>query len=105
MIDGLPDKLTTRIFAGCDLNSEIRMHLNQSVAWKHATILTALTCNRLQEISYRGKNYLGFYLDHKITIKELIKVQQTIKQQLKSYCSGLEVENRAIYIFPQVFIA
>lgn len=96
------DRLSTKLFAGFPLNSEIRMHLNQSIHWKHATLLT----QGLQEIHYRGKEYLGHYLTtNKLTIKELELIQSSAKKQLNAYCPSLETENIVICIFPQVLIA
>lgn len=102
MTTELSSKVTTRLFAGCCINSEIRMHLNQSIQWKHATILT----EGLQETHYHSKDYLGLYLESKLlTTNDLNKIQQNIRDQLKIYCPSLETENITICIFPQVFIA
>lgn len=97
--------VSTRLFAGCFINSEIRMHLNQSIQWKHA-ILTPSADRILHEVHFHGKDYFGLYADcKKITIKDLTMIQQNIRQELKKYCPDLVVENIKICIFPQVFIA
>ena len=101
-------KVATKIFTGCHITSEIRMHLNQSIQWKNAIILaTASTTNpEAQQIHYKGKDYFGLYSPNKtLTIKDLTSTQHTIRQQLKNYCPTLEVENIKICVFPQVFVA
>lgn len=104
MTTDLLNKISIKLFAGCDINSEIRMHLTHSIQWKHA----ALTSSKegLQIACYKGKNYFGFYLEQKkLTLNELKEIQQTIRKELKIYCPDLEIENIKICIFPQVFIA
>jgi hypothetical protein len=102
----IPSKVTTKLFAGFRISSEIRMHLNQSIQWKHATLLTASMPFSLQRIPYQGKEYLGFYLkSHRLTVKELREFQDMIKQEVNQYCPDLEVETMTVFIFPQVFIA
>lgn len=99
-------KITTKIFAGCHISSEIRMHLNQSIQWKNATILATPSNPGMQEINYHGKSYIGQYTSHKtLIINDIVTSQQNIRDQLKIYCPTLEVENIKIYVFPQVFIA
>lgn len=101
-------KVTTKIFIGCHITSEIRMHLNQSIQWKNASILNSASSStpELQEIHYHGKEYLGLYSPNKtLTIKDLTTEQNNILYQLKKYCPTLEVENIKIYVFPQVFVA
>lgn len=98
-------KISTKLFAGCSINSEMRMHLNQSIQWKHATLLSP--SNRdLQEVHSQGKDFFGHYLEsNKLTINELKTIQQYIITQLKIYCPTLETENIKICLFHQVFIA
>lgn len=95
-------KIDSKLFIGCRISSEIRMHLNKSIQWKHATILA----EGLKEVCYQDKEYLGFYLQSKkLTIKELGFFQQNIRQQLHIYCPALATEQLEIFIFPQVFLA
>ncbi|HEV8053061.1 MAG TPA: hypothetical protein VGP47_11255 [Parachlamydiaceae bacterium] len=108
MTTDLSNKVTTKIFAGCHINSEIRMHLNQSIQWKNATILASSSCSDpiMKEIHYHGKDYFGLYTQNKtLILMDLPNIQQNIRDQLKIYCPTLEVENIKICIFPQVFIA
>lgn len=98
--------LNTKLFAGCHINSELRMYLNQSIQWKHAMILTPSAERTWQEIHYHGKDYFGLYIDSKkVSVKDLTAIQQNIRESLKNYCPDVEAENIKVCIFPQVFIA
>ena len=100
------EKINTKIFAACLITAEIRMHLNFSIDWKHASLSTSSESARFQEIRYHGKDFFGFYIDHKTyKINELDEIQSKVRNQLKTYCPKLETETLDICIFPQVFIA
>lgn len=100
------NQVTLRLFIGCLLTSEIKMHLNQSNQWKHLVISPTKSENDLVEVHYRGKDYLGSYLPRDtLSIDDLKKIEKPIKQSLKAYCPGLEVENLKLQIFAQVFVA
>lgn len=105
MSNNLTNSVTTRLFTGCHINSEIRMHLNQSIQWKHVILIPSSERN-LQEIHYRGKEYFGLYVEsQKISLIDLTNIQQTIKDELKNYCPDFDPELIKVCIFPQVFIA
>lgn len=95
-----------RLFSGCQVNSEIRMYLNQSVLWKHAAIEAPSNPAKMQEVHFHGKDYVGIYLEKKkFTVHELVIIEENIKQQLNYYCPMLHVENIKICVFSQLFIA
>lgn len=106
MTNETPNQLCTKIFIGCAISSEIRMHLNHSIEWKHAALISASTQEGLQIVSSHGNDYLGFYSTQKhLTIKDLKETQETIIVQIKSYLPKLDTQNLKICIFPQVFVA
>lgn len=93
----------TKLFTGCLINSEIRMHLNSSIQWKHAVLSPG---HEMKEIHYQGKDYFGKYLvTSEIPMTDLANIQIGIKEQLKYYCPKLETDSLKICIFPQVFVA
>lgn len=99
------NKITTRTFLGIFISSELRMHLNQSIAWKHA-VITPMQKKSFKEVHCKGKDYIGFYLEKNMTtIQELESMQEELREQIKIYCPSLDVENQKICIFPQVFVA
>jgi hypothetical protein len=99
----MTNPITIKLFAGCPINAEMRMHLNQSIQWKHAEILNE---GCLKEVHYHGKDYFGLYIDHQnISTQNLTAIQQSIQESLKNYCPDLDTESAKVCIFPQVFIA
>lgn len=102
----LKTQITTRLFVGCVITSELKMHLNKSIKWKHTNILASKSPTDLRGIHHAGKDYIGLYSDQdKYTVAELKKLLDTIKQQLKIYCPEIDIEKVKSTVFPQVFIA
>lgn len=104
--DPIKSALSIRLFVGCPLNSEIKMHLNQSRQWKQTTISPHRNNKELIEIHHQGKDYLGYHLDlEKATLADLKQIEEHVKGQLQIFCPDLEIEKIKVCIFPQVFIA
>ena len=103
---GVESKISSKLFVGCQITSEVRMHLNQSIQWKHAGIISTNSGVRLQQVHFHGKDYFGFYVaDQMISLFALKELQQKIRQELKGYCPDLETETISVCVFPQVFVA
>ena len=91
-----------KLFAGCLLTSEMKMHLRQSSAWKNAQ----LEPNPLVETPYQGKDYFGRYLDHeKHTVQNLRDIQIEINTTISCCCPNLAGREFEIKLFPQTLIA
>lgn len=93
--------VTAKIFIGCPLTAEIKMHLSKSSAWKQASIdKTGLTLVNFQE-----KEYLGFYLsEDKLTLDEFNHFEKEIKKHLQTYCPEISPDLFKVLTFPQLFI-
>jgi hypothetical protein len=100
------NQLTYRIFIGCLLTSEIRMHLNQSKFWRQISILPTDNEKELIEVRHQSKDYLGRYLtQEKILISDLDQTAIAIRTRLQDYCPGYAAHSIKICVFGQVFIA
>jgi len=103
------NKPDVKIFISCFLTSELRMHLNHSIGWKHASLTPdslAKDAPYFQEVRFKGKDYFGFYInDNVYKIDDLDKLQSKIQLLLKQYCPDFKTENLEICIFSQVFVA
>lgn len=91
-----------RIFLGFLQNKELKMHLNQSAAWKEDKMLGALKLTEAQE---KDKEYIGFYLRSLMTCRQLKEKEQEIKSQLQFYCPKLNLDKHHSYLFSQLFIS
>lgn len=95
-------RVTTKLFAGFLLNSELRMHLNQSKTYKQDKIGSN---EDLKEIHYQDKDYFGIYLDKNlIHLPELKSVEATLTKKLEFYCPSFNNEHTTFFVLPQVFI-
>jgi len=98
--------LKPRLFIGSPVTSELRMHLHQSIKWKHAGIEALKNPNTLSLIHFHGNDYIGLYADtHHLTVPQLESLDSSIKQQIFEFCPKMEIQKIHCIIFPQVFIA
>ena len=94
------NRLTVKLFIGFLLTSELRMHHKQSLKTKN------VLAHGLDQVRYRSKEYLGFYLPHEnIPLAELKKIQEEVQKRLSIQCPTLQKEYLNIFIFPQLFVA
>lgn len=103
----LSNKITAKLFVGCHITPEMRLHLNKSKEWKQISVIPIeIREVNIQEIHYQGKDYFGFYLsDHTAKIKELQNMKTSIQSILKNCCPEYHVTSPRVYVLPQIFIA
>lgn len=99
-----------KLFAGCFVNSELRMHIKASPEWKEHQIVCNGDPDSLQLVHFEDKDYLGYYLDPPcLSLKELEhlegKVQQAIRGFFRKYQpDSPSLESLPLHIFTQAFI-
>lgn len=104
----IKEKIEVQIFLGCQVTSDLRTALEQSVSWKTAQIVkqSAPTPSALSIIPFRGKEYLGHFVNESnATIANLTSMKETIEEKICSYCPNLEVSKLNYIVFPQFFIS
>jgi hypothetical protein len=100
----MEEKIKSRLFMGFLISYEINNLLNQSHLWKESVILA--DPNRLLEVDFEHKRYIGYYLTvEKPTVGEIKRIEGKLRETLKSYCPQFNSESAKIFIFPQVFIS
>jgi len=98
----ITERVSSKIFAGFLLNSELRMHLNQSKNYKQDKIGSK---QGLQEVHYQEKDYFGIYLDKNlISYNELKNLEDTLQKKLEFYCPAFNNEHTTFFVLPQVFV-
>lgn len=91
-----------KLFAGCLLTSEVKMHLSKSTSWQNAR----LDPNPLVEAPYQGKDYLGRYLDQeRHTLQDLKILQHEINSTIAHCCPELAGREFELKLFPHTLIA
>lgn len=98
----LSTRVTTKLFAGYLLNSELRMHLNQSKTYKQDKIGSHQDLN---EVHYQEKDYFGIYLEQTmVAFDELKKLEESLRKRLDFYCPNFNNEHTTFFVLPQVFV-
>lgn len=101
----IDNRILVKVFIGCRFHAELKMFLNQSKAWKEASLIPDPHANNLCEVHYQQKDYIGLFLPHeKNTLSELKTYEKLVLDKLKEFCPTLESETLKITIFPQIFI-
>lgn len=103
----LSSKITAKLFIGCHITSEMRMHLSKSNEWKQLSIIPIeIREANIQEIHFHGKDYFGYYLLSDIVLlAELKEIKLHIQSLLKTFCPEYQVDSIKVYILPQVFVS
>lgn len=91
-----------RIFIGLQQNSEMKMHLNRSAAWKEAKLLGHVNITEIQD---QDKEYIGQFVPSLLTCAQLRKIEAEIKSQLQLYCPKLNLDKRRSYLLSQLFFS
>ena len=91
-----------RLFAGCQITSEMRMHLRDSLARQNA----ALEPNPLMETHYESKEYLGRYLPNQPgSLADLKKLQKEINESVAAWAPSLAGRSFELKLFTHTLIA
>lgn len=100
----LASRVKLKIFTGCVITSELRMHLHQSSLWKQAKIDPSI--EDLNEARFHDKDYIGAFLTkEEVSLQDIKEVEKKILQQLKTYCPQYPLNKIQLLIFSQVFVS
>lgn len=97
--------ISAKLFIGCHLSPDLRIQLNQSLAWKHSRLHTEPGVEPV-EIRHEGRDYLGFFLPRERA--ELLEVRANaspIRDAICRYCQKYPVDRLRLYVFPQLFVS
>jgi hypothetical protein len=98
------NKIKFKLFVGCLITSDMRLHLNQSPLWKRAKIIHDQ--NDLVETHFHDKDYIGLFLpENKINLSELKEIEKQILAIFKEYLPQFSSEKIKILVFSQIFIS
>lgn len=89
-------------FIGYLISSEIQMHLNQSKQWNEQLSIGIAS---LKRIPYKKKEYLGLYIESPQSLNKLTFLSEKIKSELNLYCPKLNLNNRSLFLFPELFLS
>jgi hypothetical protein len=96
-------KIKTALFLGCHVTPDLRISLNQSIAWKNAKIAIE---GELKEQRHQGKDYLGIFLSpEQNTLPAIREVEKHIRSRLHNYCPNHNTDSLPIYLLSIVLVA
>jgi hypothetical protein len=101
----IKDKTATKLFLGCSLTSELKMHLNSSPEWLD-TKIDSTHSDALKEVPFENQKFVGLYLEEeKLTLDALKEHEAKLRLKIGSYCCRLDCSNLKCFIFSQFFIS
>ena len=99
-----PSSLLIKLYLGCPLTSEIRMHLKTSHLWNQALIVPKLE-RELVETRFQQQEYLGRFFDgEQLSLERLKAAEKEMRELIQSYCPKLNAEKLTFCVFPQIFL-
>ena len=101
----MKESIQVRLFIGCVINSEMRLHLSLSQLWQNDKLFNQREELALKEISYQSKEYIGILLATSHIAFEQIQIKtEFIRQKLEQYCTAVCYETLKIVLLPQIFL-
>lgn len=99
------EQVSLRMLVGMPLNSEWKMHTNQSSAWKQMQILP-LEQRELISVTHQGKEYIAFFIrGNSLRWEEIVGYEQDFKGRLARLFPKQDTSKVPIVIFTQLFVA
>lgn len=97
--------ISTKLFIGCHISPDLRIKLNQSLAWKQSR-LDAPSGLEPIELRHDNKDYLGFFIsDNSTDLNALRHSGDQIRSAITRYCDGYPTDKINLFLFPQVFVS
>lgn len=99
------EKVIVKLFVGCLLTAELKLHLSQSPLWKQATVARTQDSQDLMETHFQEKAYIGLFLKTSaISLSSLKDIENKIIQAIIHYCPDYNPDHLAPCILSQIFI-
>lgn len=100
------DRVTVRLFVGTPLSGEVKNLLMQSETWKKAQSHVTTQAEKLDEVRYHDKEYVGILLPTGTATLETIKSYESrVRAALRQHCPETAIEEAAMVLLPQVFVS
>ena len=97
--------ITLRLFIGCLISSELRMHLAHSSKWKELKFTLENAPQQMQLVHFKKKEYIGHYLDNALlSLKDVAHYEKLLRSALQEICPEYPHEKLTLRIFSQPFI-
>lgn len=99
------NKISSKIFVGCKITSELRIHLNNSILWKQKQTLPKKNDSDLREVHRKDQSYIGVFLStQNPSLESLKKTKKILFEKIRKLSSELDMDLLKAIVFPQVFL-
>lgn len=89
-----------KIFLGCLLTSELKAHLNKSLAWKKEQPFSLLKL-----IHHQNQDYFGYFLEQsEFSFEDIAHKEAEFYQLLAIYCPKIIAEKVKVLLFTELFL-
>lgn len=100
------DRISVRLFVGTSVTGEVRNSLLQSDTWKKAKGNLASPKEKLDEVHYHDKDYVGILLPTgTATLDDVKSYEKRIRMTLRQHCPETAIGDASMVVFPQVFVS
>lgn len=97
--------IATKLFIGCRVPPDLRIQLNQSLAWKQSRVAPDRHLDPI-DIQHDGRRYLGYFLEsEQAPLAEVREIAPRLRTAVRRYCSEYPIDDVSIYVFPQLFVS
>lgn len=99
----LKNRIQTKIFIGCQITPDLYRQLSSSAEYKLAKISGEV--DRLVEIDYKQKKYIGRYCERApCSLPTLKSVEADVALKLLRFCPSFNKDIHHLLVFSQIFI-
>lgn len=103
-MSSVQNQVILKLFIGCPLTSEVRMHLNESRLWGQA-VIAPLQERELLETRFQQQEYLGRFFDSDMLALDQIKaIENSLRKNIHTYCPKFNADKLIFCVFPQIFV-
>lgn len=99
-------KIAVKLFVGCLLNAESKMHLQNSISWKQMQIDKENHTENFKQIHYQNHEYFGLFAEQeRITLQDLKSIEALIRKAFEDFCPKLNKNTLKVVVFPQILLS
>ncbi len=101
-------KIITKMFFGCVITTELRLHLEKSHLWKNYKLCSKTENSadlHFTETHHDERCFFGIFIkNNTTTTEELRAFENQIKNKLNEFCSNFNTNALKCSVFSQIFL-
>jgi hypothetical protein len=98
--------ITTQLFIGYLINSELRVHLNSSELWQQNQSFSSDPEVPLKKVHHEENDYIGIFTESDSPhLPEINQYKEIVFHGVSKLCPEIKVDRLKMVTFPQVFLS